>query len=549
MAALLALAAAARLVGIGYGLPYLTYFHDEPQIVLRALRLGTGDLNPHYFAWPGILLMEVALLSYGALFVCGRLAGWWHGVSQFSDAYFRDPTAFYLLARLQSVLSGVWTVWLVARLGSDAYSSTVGWAAALGLAVSALHAHYSHLAHPVVVTTAFITLALWSAVRIATVGGRRDFWIASLALGLGTAAQYHAALAAAPLVIAAGIRGRREGALPRWLGLSLIALAGAVALHLVLSPYTLLDWRQFTHDLTFEARKAAGDPHGHSALGSLTRFARDCMLPSLGLPLALVAGAGVAVALWRRTAADVVLLAFVAEYLVVIGRSAVINDRYGLPLAPVALVLAARALEAGLVAVRDPGTRRAATVALAGLLALPTAISLARTDSAMTLGDTRVSAMRWFESHVPGDSRVVIDMLRFRNTASPPLAENAERLRERLRETASGMEGAGASQAYVVYYQYLLAHPRTPAYYLLSSNMGGDVGPLDSLVARGYSWAVTSSNATDVQELRAAGGDTSGVHWYRELERRATLEHVVSPLPWRLWGPTIRIYRLPATPR
>src|SRR5262249_58591250 len=126
---------------------------------------GTGDLDPHYFAWPGILLMEVALLSYGALFAFGRLAGWWRGVAQFRDAYFHDPTAFYVLARLQSVVTGVWTVWLVARLGADAYSSTVGGAAALVLAVSALPAHYSHPAPPPLLLTAVLALAVCGPLR------------------------------------------------------------------------------------------------------------------------------------------------------------------------------------------------------------------------------------------------------------------------------------------------------------------------------------------------------------------------------------------------
>ncbi len=107
LAAILLLALAARVVGLGYGLPWLFYFHDEPQVVLRALRLGTGDLNPHFFGWPGILMFYVALLSFIGLFVWGRLTGLWRNAGGFANAYFEDPTAFYVLARLQSVASGV----------------------------------------------------------------------------------------------------------------------------------------------------------------------------------------------------------------------------------------------------------------------------------------------------------------------------------------------------------------------------------------------------------------------------------------------------------
>src|SRR6185369_7586859 len=86
LAALLLFALALRLWGIHYGLPWLFYFHDEPQVVLRALRFGTGDLNPHFFIWPGTLLLWLAFLAYGGLFAFGTLAGWWHGASAFGAA-------------------------------------------------------------------------------------------------------------------------------------------------------------------------------------------------------------------------------------------------------------------------------------------------------------------------------------------------------------------------------------------------------------------------------------------------------------------------------
>src|SRR2546427_6664199 len=122
VAALLGVALALRLWGIHYGLPWLFYFHDEPQVVLRALRFGTGDLNPHFFIWPGTLLLYLAFLAYTALFAAGLVAGWWHCAAGFAAAYFQDPTALYLLAPLESGAFCVWGVWLAWRLGRAASS-------------------------------------------------------------------------------------------------------------------------------------------------------------------------------------------------------------------------------------------------------------------------------------------------------------------------------------------------------------------------------------------------------------------------------------------
>src|SRR4029077_20107602 len=124
--------------GIHYGLPWLFYFHDEPQIVLRALRFGTGDFNPHFFIWPATLLLYLAFLADAGLFVFGRVVGWWTGKAGFAAAYFRDPTAFYLLPRLESVGVGLWSVWLANGLGAAAYGAPVGLAAAVGLTLNAL---------------------------------------------------------------------------------------------------------------------------------------------------------------------------------------------------------------------------------------------------------------------------------------------------------------------------------------------------------------------------------------------------------------------------
>jgi hypothetical protein len=100
--------------------------------VLRALRFGTGDLNPHFFIWPGTLLLYFAFASYADLFVVGPVLGWWVGKEGFAAACFSDPTAFYLLPGIESVAFGVWTVWLAWGIGRAGWGTPVGIAAALG---------------------------------------------------------------------------------------------------------------------------------------------------------------------------------------------------------------------------------------------------------------------------------------------------------------------------------------------------------------------------------------------------------------------------------
>lgn len=551
LTAILVVALALRVLGIRYGLPSLFYFHDEPQVVLRALRFGTGDLNPHFFGWPGILLFELAFVSYIGLFVWGRLAGWWKNAAGFAAGYFEDPTAFYVLARMQSVLSGVWTVWIADRLGRAAYSPAVGLAAAIGMSVSALHVHYSHLAHPVIVLTAFVSLGLWACCKLAVDGGVRDLQVFAVALGLGSAAQYHAVLLLAPLGVAVLLRLRAEpGSAARWIGGALLAVLGGIAIHLLLSPYTLLDHRQFLHDLQYEAAKASGGTAGpRPPLRAIAAFFMDALVPSLTLPLLVLAGIGGLAALWRRRAADLVLLSFVACYFAVMARSGSVNDRYGLPLVLPGLLFAARWMEDVFAAVPRIATQRWLLPVSMFLFSLPSATRAIETDLTMMRGDTRIDAMHWFEQHVPSGARVVIDMHRFRNTASPPLAENAVRLRERLEEIRSGdIAVSGNSRAYEPFYRYHLEHPRPIAYYLRSTDMGGAKLPLDAYRADGFEWAVTSDLARTIHERMASSGDSSGLRYYLELERDGQLVAEFRPRRWVRMGPVIRVYRLTRQP-
>ena len=59
----LLLAAALRLWGLLHDLPF-SYFGDELHFMRRAMAIGTGDLNPHWFHKPAFL-MYVLAFCYG----------------------------------------------------------------------------------------------------------------------------------------------------------------------------------------------------------------------------------------------------------------------------------------------------------------------------------------------------------------------------------------------------------------------------------------------------------------------------------------------------
>jgi 4-amino-4-deoxy-L-arabinose transferase-like glycosyltransferase len=201
LAGILAVAAALRLVGLEYGLPFATLLNpDEQSIVPRAWRMTHGGgLDPHWFDYPSLLL-----------YVLAPFESW-------------ESSPSVLAARVVIVVFGLAAVAASWWLGRRAYGSVAGGVAAAVVAVEKTHVAYSHMAVTDVPLTAGIAASL-----ALMISGRLEW--AGLAAGLATGAKYPGVFLLAPLVVAAW---------GRWLRLA--ASAGiAAAAFLATSPYVLV---------------------------------------------------------------------------------------------------------------------------------------------------------------------------------------------------------------------------------------------------------------------------------------------------------------------
>src|ERR671922_2945572 len=155
LAAILAGAAALRVVGIEYGLPFGNLLNpDEQSIVPRAWKLvhgGGGD--PHWFDYPSLLMYVNAPFQA------------WHD----------KPS--YLTARIVAVLLGAGAIAAAWWLGRRAFGTpTAGLVAAAVVAGFTIHVAYSRVAVTDVPLTLGVAVALGLMVR-----GRLEF--AGVAVG------------------------------------------------------------------------------------------------------------------------------------------------------------------------------------------------------------------------------------------------------------------------------------------------------------------------------------------------------------------------------
>ena len=95
------------LFGINYGLPFI-YWVDDYHEVMRAIELGAGKYDLLSTKKGG--LYYLLFVEYGFYFVGLKLSGAIASTKEFAQLFARDPSMFYLMGRVTTVIFGSATV-------------------------------------------------------------------------------------------------------------------------------------------------------------------------------------------------------------------------------------------------------------------------------------------------------------------------------------------------------------------------------------------------------------------------------------------------------
>ncbi|MCX6363692.1 MAG: glycosyltransferase family 39 protein [Actinobacteria bacterium] len=526
LVAVLVLALALRLKGVGWGLPYSFVNADESVVVPKAFGVVRGGLNPQFFYYPSLffyLLGGVYLLAAPTLWAVQHVNPLAMG------SFVVDPGPYFLLARLVSVAAGTASVYLLYRIGREAFGRAAGLVAALFLAVAPLHVAYSHMAVTDVTATALSLLAFLLLLRAARGGGRRRLIAGAVAAGLATSTKYNLGALVLPATTAAayacrGEVGRRVAAGGRaallWPRLLLARVyAPTLLAFLVGSPFVVLDPGHFLHDFLRQNRIMDRGWLGFEHVGNSFWYNLEVNLGgTFGVVLVVLAIAGLAWALWRHTTVDLLLAPYALAYFVYISTWKELADRYLLPILPLLLLLAVR-MCLDVVDLR-PAARRFAAPAVALVFAVALVAPLAGSiafDRDLSGADTRERAKAWIEDNVPAGSTIATE------NYSAPLV----RVRDEQYYRNAGLD--------------------TPAYRVLRLRLPAPGIPnrshsLDWLREKDADYVIVSSKVYD-RVLAAADAYPELAAFYRGLDEQAELVETITPgLGER--GPVLKVYRL-----
>ena len=467
-AGLVVLTLAVTLWGITWGLPdarHIRSFHPDEWTVIEAAQ----RVHP-FAAVSDIHFLNPGFYNYGSLYLYALWLAF--NIAQMFGAVVvglqSDPgnlAALNLTARGVTVAFAVATVLLTWRLGARLFGERVGLGAGLLLAACPLFAVHAHYATVDIPATCWIVAAALAAATAAKVGQRRlrpkqehdvpaaatkagaeprppipaILVVSAAASGLAMGTKYNCAVAivcswvAWLWILRDDTASRRHATRPStrpaparvfnafygWAALSFTA-AGCFLLS---TPGYLTDHKLFMSEFLFEVQHSKT---GHEYVFTDTASAfiyhvTHSLWVGMGPPLCVISLVGLALGLWRRNRADLLMAAVVLPYYLVIGMAQIKFMRYVIPLLPFLCIWAARlAFEA----VARSGSaakfvRRAVAVVLClcGLFAL---VETAAYDRLLAGPDVRDQAAAWIEMNVPQGSSIGMPRTPWFDT--PPIA-------------------------------------------------------------------------------------------------------------------------------
>lgn len=388
MAVILVVATLLRVLGNRWGLP-MRLHPDEWAVVDGVIDMARrNSFEPPWNLRPDHVEMKldyVAFAGYAQLF---------RGQS-IEAAFAADPSPFFVIARSMTALFGVGTVVLAFLVGRR-ISALTGLVAAGLFALFPSFVKHAHYATPDVPLTFAVMLTVYALMRYLDNPAARSLLLASFGVALGVGIKYPGAVAAAMIAVVVVLAAVRDRAWLRVVRHGVLSIAGVAGFLFLISPVLFTNasgvWSDFTANTEFNW-------FGVQQLGFVgnLRFYFSDYSYDAGVLLMLLTLVGVAVAVVRRDLRTVPWLTGVLLWLA-LSAVAVHWDRWGLPMYVTPLLFAALGLSF-LVETWWASRAKWAVLAVTAVVGLQLFAGAAVYVAQLLASDTRPVALAYSEKH------------------------------------------------------------------------------------------------------------------------------------------------------
>lgn len=398
-----------RLHGIDWGLPSplnpnYSYHPDETALLSISQLLAKGGLQGKAFIYGGTFYFVILRAStyFGNMF-----HELFDGANTLANAI--------LAARYLQVFVASLTVLIIYECGRLLYDRKTGMVAALILAVAPAHIIATQTVRPDAISALLVALVVFMAAKLlrSEQPGRVKLFMYS-GIAIGALAAFRLPLIGFGLLPVLGYvaaRQRTNGGTFRksvfdrnvlWLVLVVVTT------YAVLSPHTLFYPHWFMAGLKVTARfETTLFPDAVDRGPVIFQYVWRLLSESLGYPAYFLAVGGVAYALARRRAEDVILLAGIGLYLIMLSLVTWTVVRYTTPMLPL-LALAGGVAAIRIAELMRPVYARGMTYIIGGLfLAWTLAADLALLH-VETSKNVRVLSGEWITENLPRDGSVLV---------------------------------------------------------------------------------------------------------------------------------------------
>lgn len=465
-----------RLWGVSFGLPYL-YHADEPIVVNHALAFGSGDFNPHFFKIPP-LVSYLLFGCYGFYFLILKVFGFIANADQFFDLFLRDPSSYYLLARIIfGTMLGSFAILELHYLVKKHFSQESALISALLLATAFIHvrdSHYIYLDIPLIcvlipafsVVLGIIKEATWSR-----------YVLFGALCGLAISVKYNGFFIMVPFLFVHLSQYKSLG-FKKWFINLLSAGVSCVFIFILTNPFSIIDKPTFLKEIVQQG-------HAESFTG-LTHHFMYSLLGGIGPILLIISIFALIWALFRKDRRYGSLAIFMVTYYIVLVFKGQPYDRYVLPIIPFVFILASEFL------IYFKNRFRINKIVLTAILAamvLPSLYKIILMDKIFSEKDIRTVALEWTQKEIPADERIALDSPFFLPKLKPSLEQLSLKLIKaqktgsdiQIRRLKKLMENGIGDPRYNLYF---LSTNKDPDFLMNEPKVGYDMDELKRLNIR-----------------------------------------------------------------